>query len=104
LVAPWVATIVLASFLWASVGFWAIFTGVLEISAAVRLRREIKGEIWLALSGLLSIILGAIVLWIFFTRPVESFVAAGWLLGFHAAVYGVTLLFLSWSLRKTRQG
>ena len=44
------------------------------------------------------------VLWIFFTRPVESFVAAGWLLGFHAAVYGVTLLFLSWRLRKTRLG
>ncbi len=57
-------------FLWASVGFWAIFTGVLEISAAVRLRQEIKGEIWLAFSGLLSIFLGAIVLWIFF--PVRS--------------------------------
>ncbi|HAV7783106.1 TPA: heat resistance membrane protein HdeD-GI [Escherichia coli] len=104
LVAPWVATMVMASFLWASVGFWAIFTGVLEISAAVRLRQEIKGEIWLAFSGLLSIILGAIVLWIFFTRPVESFLAAGWLLSFYAAVYGVTLLFLSWRLRKTRQG
>ena len=104
LVAPWVATMVMASFLWASVGFWAIFTGVLEISAAVRLRQEIKGEIWLALSGLLSIFLGAIVLWIFFTRPVESFLAAGWLLSFYAAVYGVTLLFLSWRLRKTRQG
>ncbi|EIS4891668.1 TPA: HdeD family acid-resistance protein, partial [Escherichia coli] len=24
--------------------------------------------------------------------------------GFHAAVYGVTLLFLSWRLRKTRLG
>ena len=104
LVAPWVATMVMASFLWASVGFWAIFTGVLEISAAVRLRQEIKGEIWLALSGLLSIFLGAIVLWIFFTRPVESFLAAGWLLSFYAAVYGVTLLFLSWLLSKTRQG
>ncbi len=103
LVAPWVATMVMASFLWASVGFWAIFTGVLEISAAVRLRQEIKGEIWLAFSGLLSIVLGAIVLWIFFSRPVESFLAAGWLLGFYAAVYGVTLLFLSWRLRKTRQ-
>ena len=104
LVAPWVATMVMASFLWASVGFWAIFTGVLEISAAVRLRQEIKGEIWLAFSGLLSIVLGAIVLRIFFSRPVESFLAAGWLLGFYAAVYGVTLLFLSWRLRKTRQG
>lgn len=104
LVAPWVATIVLASFLWASVGFWAIFTGVLEISAAVRLRQEIKGEIWLAFSGLLSIVLGAIVLWIFFSRPVESFLAAGWLLGFYAAVYGVTLLFLSWRLRKNAPG
>ncbi|EPL3088546.1 TPA: heat resistance membrane protein HdeD-GI [Pseudomonas aeruginosa] len=104
LIAPWVATMVMASFLWASVGFWAIFTGVLEISAAVRLRQEIKGEIWLAFSGLLSIVLGAIVLWIFFSRPVESFLAAGWLLGFYAAVYGVTLLFLSWRLRKTRQG
>lgn len=104
LVAPWVATMVMASFLWASVGFWAIFTGALEISAAVRLRQEIKGEIWLAFSGLLSIVLGAIVLWIFFSRPVESFLAAGWLLGFYAAVYGVTLLFLSWRLRKTRQG
>ena len=104
LVAPWVATMVMASFLWASVGFWAIFTGVLEISAAVRLRQEIKGEIWLAFSGLLSIVLGAIVLWVFFSRPVESFLAAGWLLGFYAAVYGVTLLFLSWRLRKTRQG
>lgn len=55
-------------------------------------------------SYLLSIVLGAIVLWIFFSRPVESFLAAGWLLGFYAAVYGVTLLFLSWRLRKTRQG
>lgn len=103
LVAPWVATMVMASFLWASVGFWAIFTGVLEISAAVRLRQEIKGEIWLAFSGLLSIVLGAIVLWIFFSRPVESFLAAGWLLGFHAAIFGMTLLLLSWRLRKARQ-
>lgn len=103
LVAPWIATIVLASFVWASVGFWAIFTGVLEISAAVRLRREIKGEIWLALSGLLSALLGAIILWMFFTRPIESFLAAGWLLGFHAAIFGMTLLLLSWRLRKARQ-
>ncbi|MDN5486712.1 MAG: HdeD family acid-resistance protein, partial [Pseudomonas sp.] len=72
-------------------------------SAAVRLRREIKGEIWLALSGLLSVLLGAIILWMFFTRPIESFLAAGWVLGFHAAIFGMTLLLLSWRLRKARQ-
>src|SRR5690606_3460397 len=95
LVAPWVATIVLASFLWASVGFWAIFTGVLEISAAVRLRREVMSTILLSLYILFVIILGAIVLWLYFTHPFESFVASGWLFGFHAAVYGVTLLFFT---------
>ena len=102
-VAPLAATLAVAYFLWVSVAFWAIFTGMLEISAAVRLRREIKGEIWLALSGLLSVLLGAIILWMFFTRPIESFLAAGWVLGFHAAIFGMTLLLLSWRLRKARQ-
>lgn len=99
-ITPFVATVVLAWFLWVSVAIWAIVTGILEVSTALRLRREIKGEIWLVLSGLLSIVLGAIVLWMFFTRPIESFLAAGWILGFYAALYGGMLLFLGWRLRK----
>src|SRR6185437_14663874 len=40
------------------VSAWALITGGLEIAAAVKLRKEIEGEWLLALSGLLSMVLG----------------------------------------------
>lgn len=78
-VSPFVATLVLATFLWASIAFWSVFSGVLEIAAAIRLRKEIKGEVWLILSGLISVVLGIIVTWMLLTRPLESFLVLGWL-------------------------
>lgn len=99
-VSPFVATLVLATFLWASIAFWSVFSGVLEIVAAIRLRKEIKGEIWLILSGLLSVTLGVLVTWMLLTRPLESFLALGWLLGFYAAFFGAMMLMLGLRLRR----
>ena len=102
-VSPFVATLVLATFLWASIAFWSVFSGVLEIAAAIRLRKEIKGEVWLILSGLISVVLGIIVTWMLLTRPLESFLALGWLLGFYAALFGAMMILLGLRLQRANQ-
>ena len=41
------------------IAVWAIATGLLQIVAAVRLRKEIQGEFWLGLGGLASVVFDA---------------------------------------------
>ncbi|WP_286756956.1 HdeD family acid-resistance protein [Roseivirga sp. UBA838] len=100
IISPLVATIVLASFLWASIGLWSVFMGVTEIVTAIRLRKEIKGEIWMALSGVFSLLLGGIIIWMLLTQPEEVLLASGWLLGFNALFSAVTYFMLGFKLRK----
>lgn len=99
LVAPLVATIGLAVFLWVSIAFWSIASGILQIATAIRLRKEIEGEVWLGLGGALSVLLGIVVLWFLMARPVESLLALGWLLGIYAAIFGIAMILLGLKLR-----
>ena len=74
---------------------WAIVTGVLEIIAAVRLRREIEGEWFLLFGGALSVAFGlAIGLW-----PAAGLLAVTWLIGAYAILFGFLLMLLAFRVR-----
>jgi uncharacterized membrane protein HdeD (DUF308 family) len=81
-----------ALFLVLLMGANAIVTGVLEISMAIRLRKEIRGEWLLGLAGAVSILFGAFVL----LFPLGGALALVWLIALHAVVTGVMLLALAW--------
>jgi uncharacterized membrane protein HdeD (DUF308 family) len=77
------------------VGFWAMFTGVLRIVAAVRLRKEIQGEWMLILNGILSVLFGVLLV----ALPVLGLVTLVWMIGLYALIRGVVLLGLAFRLR-----
>ena len=70
------------------IGFTALFTGVLDLAAAIRLRRQIRNEWVLAASGLLSIIFGVLVI----LFPGAGALAIVGIIGAYAFVTGVLLL------------
>jgi uncharacterized membrane protein HdeD (DUF308 family) len=74
---------------------WAIVTGIIEIIAAIRLREQITGEVWLALAGVASIAFGLLL----FLFPVTGALTILWLIGGYAIVFGVMLILLGWRLR-----
>ena len=77
------------------IGAWALFTGTLEIAAAIRLRHEIEGEWLLGLGGVLSILFGLIL----FFSPGVGAIALVWLIGAYALIFGISLIFLGLKLR-----
>ena len=89
---PGLATLVLLFV----ISFWAIVTGVLEIVAAIRLRKEIQGEWMLALGGIASLVFGVLLL----LFPAAGALTVAWLIGAYAIIFGAMLLGLGLRLRK----
>ena len=80
------------------IGVNAIFSGVLDVSMAIRLRKEIEGEWLLVLSGIVSVLFGAFVL----VAPGAGALALLWLIAVYAIGSGVLLLALGFQLRSRR--
>lgn len=77
------------------VAVWAISTGLLEIVAAIRLRREIEGEFWLILSGVVSIAFGVFLV----ARPGQGALSVLWLIAGYAILFGLIQVVLAFEAR-----
>jgi uncharacterized membrane protein HdeD (DUF308 family) len=77
------------------IAVWAIVRGIFEIIAAIRLRKELKNEWLLGLSGLLSIVLGVLLI----AAPGAGALALLWWIGAFAIVFGVVMVLLGFRLK-----
>ncbi len=94
-VAPGFTTLALVFF----IAGWAIATGVLEIVVAIRLRKEIEGEWLLILGGLVSVLLGILLM----LKPGVGALALVWLIGTYAIIFGLVLVMLAFKTRSFRK-
>jgi uncharacterized membrane protein HdeD (DUF308 family) len=92
---PLFATITAVYFVLYIVAFWAILGGIFQIMQAIELRKEIEGEIWLGLSGLLSLLFGVFLIF----APGAGILALLTIIAAYAIAFGVMLIILGFRLR-----
>ncbi|USH02983.1 HdeD family acid-resistance protein [Grimontia kaedaensis] len=81
------------------IAVWAIAKGVLEIIAAIRLRKEIAGEWLLILGGIISILFGGFLM----SNPAAGATALIWVIAMYAFVFGVLFVALSFKLKGLKE-
>jgi uncharacterized membrane protein HdeD (DUF308 family) len=74
---------------------WALMIGAVEIALAIKLRRELKGEWFLILMGLASILFAVLILW----NPAPGAMALLWLIASYAIVFGILGVIFGFRLR-----
>ena len=102
----WAGIITLLTSLPAPMGFvflvwlWAIATGVLRIVEAIRLRKDIPGDVWLALSGVVAVLFGLMLV----SRSFVGAIGLALLIAAFALICGIFEILLGWELRAARHG
>ena len=74
---------------------WALMIGATEIALAIKMRREIKGEWFLILMGLASIIFAGLLLW----NPIAGAAALIWIIAWYAVIMGVLAIIFGFRVR-----
>ena len=78
------------------IAIWAAATGLLEIMAAVRLRKEIQDEFGLALAGLVSVAFGGSC----WSGRVWGALAVVWAIAVDALAFGMVLVSMAFETRR----
>jgi uncharacterized membrane protein HdeD (DUF308 family) len=81
------------------IAVWAMLTGILEIVAAIKLRKEINNEWLLILVGILSLVFGVFLL----LQPGAGALVLIWWIGAYALVFGILLFVLAFRMRRFRK-
>ena len=77
------------------IAVWAIVVGVLQIIAAIKLRREIEGEWLLGLAGVVSILFGVLLI----ANPAVGALAVLWMIAAYALVIGILFIILAFRVK-----
>ena len=73
------------------VAFWAVALGAIQVITAFRLRRDVAGELWLVIGGLVTIALGLFIA----AFPGDGLISLVQILGIWAIFFGLTSLILA---------
>lgn len=78
------------------IAFWAIIAGVVQLAAAIRLRKVITNEWFLALSGVVCLVLGIMLI----VQPAKGAVTLVVVIATFAMVWGVSLILFGLRLHR----
>lgn len=81
--------------LYITIAAWAFITGILEIVAAIQLRKHISNEWLLILAGICSILFSMLMIW----HPGVAALAIIWIIASYAIVFGIIMIVLSFRLK-----
>ena len=77
------------------IALWATVIGLLEIVTAIRLRREIQGEFWLILHGIVAVAFGVFLI----ARPGLGALSVLALIGAYAIASGILMIAFAFRIR-----
>jgi len=78
---------------------WAMLTGILEIAAAIKLRKVVTNEWLLVLAGIASVAFGVLLM----LQPAAGALVLVWWVGAYALVLGILLFVLALRMRRLGQ-
>jgi uncharacterized membrane protein HdeD (DUF308 family) len=81
------------------IAVWAIIIGVLQLYAAIQLWKLIENDWWLILSGLLSVLFGAVLI----AFPSKGALVLIWVIAWFALFFGCMFVGLAFELKRFKR-